>query len=536
MRSNREKRWREAHFRQSIIRPLAFMPLVSVGAIREAAAQLGRQPRTVRNWIKLYRTNPILDTLMPGHKVSPPRKKKLPPETWLIIEQHVKKTYLGRREKVTIKSLYEDIEADCLKANTQVPSVRTIGRHVQDLPEKARAKARKIDKDPRAFEAYPNHHVVQQLLGQVQIDHTQVDEFIDLSEYGLGVRRIWLTLAIDVASRMVFGYYLGLRSPNAHTCGLALMQGILPKKAWVETLDISYSEFANQGIDDPWPIGGIPFELASDNAKEFKSNAYVMGCRCLGINVRYRPLGKPHFGGHIERLIGRFMGEVHFLPGNSSSNVVKKGDYPAEKEAFLTLEDFEQWFVASILEYHLRPHRSLRGQTPLQKFHQLYQQDAGCVRYVPDHCHIRSAFLAEHPRTVSKQGIQFDNCFYWHGRLAELIGSRVVIKVHRARTDTVWVCLDGRTPVFQAKLIGAKGCVQHMDTPRDHIPTLALKQEAKRQEAVAKRLSQQKKAHMRNLYQHRHRVAKPVRATTKHTVIEPILATRPSLKHRHDQR
>ena len=34
----------------------------------------------------------------------------------------------------------------------------------------------------------------------------------------------------------------------------------------------------------------------------------------------WRPPGTPHFGGHIERLIGTQMGAVHLLPGTTFSN------------------------------------------------------------------------------------------------------------------------------------------------------------------------------------------------------------------------
>jgi hypothetical protein len=40
--------------------------------------------------------------------------------------------------------------------------------------------------------------------------------------------------------------------------------------------------------------------------------------------VRNEGTGRPHFGGHIERLIGTVMGAVHLLPGTTFANVTKK--------------------------------------------------------------------------------------------------------------------------------------------------------------------------------------------------------------------
>jgi putative transposase len=49
------------------------------------------------------------------------------------------------------------------------------------------------------------------------------------------------------------------------------------------------------------------------------------GAQEYGIRIDYRPPGTPHFGGHIERLIGTTMGAVHLLPGTTFSNVAEKG-------------------------------------------------------------------------------------------------------------------------------------------------------------------------------------------------------------------
>jgi len=53
--------------------------------------------------------------------------------------------------------------------------------------------------------------------------------------------------------------------------------------------------------------------LHLDNAKEFRARALVRGCEQHGIQIVHRPKKTPRFGGHIERLIGTLMGEVHLL-------------------------------------------------------------------------------------------------------------------------------------------------------------------------------------------------------------------------------
>ena len=73
----------------------------------------------------------------------------------------------------------------------------------------------------------------------------------------------------------------------------------------------------------------------------------------------------PHYGGHIERLIGTMMGKVHLLPGTTFSNVQAKGDLNPDKTAAMTLEEVERWLGHAIAGvYHRELHRGI-AMTPL---------------------------------------------------------------------------------------------------------------------------------------------------------------------------
>jgi putative transposase len=71
-----------------------------------------------------------------------------------------------------------------------------------------------------------------------------------------------------------------------------LTRAALSKAPWLAKIE----------ADAEWPMRGIPRVLHLDNAAEFKSRALRSGCREYGIDLMYRPVGRPHFGGHIERL------------------------------------------------------------------------------------------------------------------------------------------------------------------------------------------------------------------------------------------
>jgi transposase InsO family protein len=60
-------------------------------------------------------------------------------------------------------------------------------------------------------------------------------------------------------------------------------------------------------------LAGLPEALHADNGADFRSRAFAWACREEGIKLIWRPVGAPHYGGHIERLIGTVMGRA-FLP------------------------------------------------------------------------------------------------------------------------------------------------------------------------------------------------------------------------------
>lgn len=124
------------------------------------------------------------------------------------------------------------------------------------------------------------------------------------------IGRPWLSLAIDVATRCVVGFYVSMERPGAATVALLLTRVALPKSGWLSRLCVEVE----------WPMQGVPKVLHLDNAAELKSRALRTGCSQYGIELMYRPVGRPHFRGHIERLNRTLMERVHGLPGTTGSS------------------------------------------------------------------------------------------------------------------------------------------------------------------------------------------------------------------------
>jgi putative transposase len=220
------------------------------------------------------------------------------------------------------------------------------------------------------------------------------------------IARPWLTLAIDVATRVVMGMSVTLDAPSIHSVSLALTHACLPKDRWI----------ADRGLDLSWDVLGLPKALHMDNAREFKSEAIRRGCDEYGIKKIFRPIARPHFGGHIERLIGTLMGRVHLLPGTTTSSVAERGDYDSAKSATMTLAEFEAWLALEIAgRYHRQTHRAL-GISPLAAWEAALKR--GLVPSLPgDARQFTLHFLPMEVRSLRKDGIHLFNIRYWSERL-----------------------------------------------------------------------------------------------------------------------
>ena len=68
---------------------------------------------------------------------------------------------------------------------------------------------------------------------RVQIDHTRIDVVVVNEGDRLPIGRPWLTLAIDVASRVVLGFSVSLEGPSVVSVALTLVHAVLAKDLWL---------------------------------------------------------------------------------------------------------------------------------------------------------------------------------------------------------------------------------------------------------------------------------------------------------------
>lgn len=176
-------------------------------------------------------------------------------------------------------------------------------------------------------------------------------------------------------------------------------------------------------IEANWPCWGIMNTIHVDNAKEFHGNMLRKACQNYGINIKFRPIATPHWGGHIERLMGTFAKEIHNLPGTTFSSESERKKYDSEKNASFTLNEFEKWITLFITKiYHIRYHSSL-GKSPLKKFEEgiIGTSGIGIPPRILDEMQTRLDFMPFVERSIQEYGIVIDHIYYYNDILRPYI-------------------------------------------------------------------------------------------------------------------
>ena len=337
--------------------------------------------------------------------------KRIRPEIEKIIDQAIESTYLTLQRNSKAET-YQQVKLVCYQNNIKdIPSLDTLYRRINDLPQGTVVLRRNGEKKYREVFHMSQGTVSDELevpypLAKVEIDHTEVDIQLIDEFYGEPLGRPYLTIAVDVYSRIVLGFHLSFNPPSVDSIAQCIAHAICPKEEWLQ----------QRGISAQWPCWGKPDIFRVDNALEFHSKAYKRACDNYEIDIQYRK--QIEDGAIVERLIGTCMKDVHPLPGTTFSNVQEKGEYKSEKEATMTLKGFEKWFIYWVIEYNNTLHKSL-GTSPLNKYLQAFKPTSGKpLREIPpyytDSLEIRLDFSPFVERTIQRKGVVIDHIYYLH--------------------------------------------------------------------------------------------------------------------------
>ncbi|AMP12033.1 integrase core domain protein [Collimonas arenae] len=412
--------WQVAQQRFEIIQPLVNMPERTRTDVENRSVEFDLHTNTLYGWIKLYEESGTLTSLMPRQR-SDLGSTKLPTELEIIIKSVIEEEYLSKQQK-SIQKVCDEVRRLCTNAGITPPHCNTVRNRIAKLSEELKLSRRRGRRaaEERFAPIEGNFPNADWPLAVVQIDHTKLDIILVDDVYRQPLDRPWITLAIDVFSRMVYGFYISFDPPGALSTGLCLAQAILSKDKWL----------AKHGIGTSWPCWGLPKTLHMDNAKEFRGAMLQRACSEYGINIEWRPVARPHFGGHIERLLGTLLREVHTLPGSTFSNPNARGEYDSEGNAALTLAELEKWLATYITEvYHQRTHTGI-GMPPIRKYEEgifgtKSRPGIGMPAKILDEDRLRQDFMPFEERTVQDYGVVIDEIHYYHDVLRRWISATI---------------------------------------------------------------------------------------------------------------
>lgn len=412
-----DERFAAAQQKYEIIKSMVDKHRTSVEEITAAATAANVAVSSVYRWLKEYREGTLLTSLVRKER-GDIGKTRLSPETELIMGKVIA-DYWMTAEKRSYAHAYRELQLRCRQQNVRPPSLPTLVARASRIDPKESTLKRRGRAAADSLElvkgTVPN---AERPYAVIQIDHTLVDIQLVDSVHRVAIGRPWITVAIDIYTRMVVGYYISFDTPGTLGTGICIANAMLSKQ----------SMLANLGLEFDYPCRGKPRIIHLDNAKEFHGKTLDHACMEYGIDLQFRKLKTPRYGGHIESWMGSLATEIHAVPGTTFSNIRSKGEYDSEQKAALTIKEFELWLANLILGiYHQREHSAL-GMSPIRKYMTSLVGDSmtparGIIEVVTDEHALRLDFLPMFEGTIQTYGVKIDHITYSADVLRRWVGA-----------------------------------------------------------------------------------------------------------------
>lgn len=250
------------------------------------------------------------------------------------------------------RDIYENYHPDIAKE--EIPTQRQMQHFYQREYKQVnviqkRASSIEFAKDIRPLSSTANTNV----LGpgsRFEIDATIADIYVvSNSERRNIIGRPVIYMVIDVFSRMVAGFYVGVESPSYATAMQALTHALTDKVTYCKKhgFDIEYED---------WPVVGLPDAILADRG-ELLGHQIESLERSFSVRIENTPPYRGDAKGIVERSFKTHQAIFKtYAPGIVTGTKIKKqGDKDYRLEATLTLNEFNEIILASVL-YHNRFH------------------------------------------------------------------------------------------------------------------------------------------------------------------------------------
>ncbi len=415
-----DEEWATAQRRFAVIQPLLNRQYRTRADVAAAAKAAGCDASTIYEWIKAYQDSGFVSALVPKKAGRKPGRTTLDDVREKIVAEAIEQVFLDK-QRHTIEQVITEVNRVCKSRKLKPPSPNVVRDRVARQPERLvhmRRGRRDIVRDKLTAQrgSIPGG---DHPLALVQIDHTPADLEVVDEDSRRPMGKPWITLAIDVFSRMVVGFYLSMERPNAAAVGMCISMGVLPKDGYLREL----------GVEGDWPAFGKMRVIHSDNGAEFKGTMMERAAAEHDMILKLRPGRQPNYGGHIERLMRTANDMVHGLPGTTFANPRDRKGYDSEREAVYTLREFEAHLVDWIVnQYNSNLHGAI-SMTPRRKWQLGLEGDRerpgiGMPEKVEDEAKFRLDFMPFELRNIRNYGVLVDGVYYWD----EVLKDRISLK------------------------------------------------------------------------------------------------------------
>lgn len=256
-----------------------------------------------------------------------------------------------------------------------------------------------------------------------EIDATIADIYLLSADRQRIIGRPTLYVVVDVFSRMVTGFYIGLENPSYVTAMSALATSMSDKTELCARYDLEITP-------EQWPTVGVPDAILADRGELLGYQIESLE-KAFGVRIEITPPYRGDAKGIVERYFRTLQAEFKpFVPGVvTATKVRKQGGKDYRLDATLTLDDFTRIILASIL--HRNQYAVLskydRGPdmpndmalTPLNIWNWGIQYRTGRLKNVSEEA-LRIALLPRKKVYLSDLGV---SCFGAYYTSKELLGS-----------------------------------------------------------------------------------------------------------------
>lgn len=381
-------------------------------------------PSTLRDWLKAYREHGYLMKAFRPEYAKCGNRSQLDERAVPVVTKAVKK--FSSKLRPTIGDIVETVELELDKINRLHPndvpitvSERAIRRRINKIDPFIRDLSRYgEDYAMRKYTPVGKGVAVSHFLERVEMDDWTADlhALVAKSTFWKSLTakqkaavprtRVNLTVAIDKVTRCVVGLHASEYTPSVATSKSCLRSVMIDK-----TRQAKWA-----GAQSDWPMHGKVGYLATDGGPVFQGEFEDTIRSCL--SGRSLADQDPRMRGTIESFFKTLERVCRYFAGRSFRNVVEKGDYPAEKLATLTFEQFYRQVIVFIVDrYHHHAHRGLNRGTPYGMWKLLIRE--GEPPAISNE-QLKVAFGFKWKGKVDKSGMVFDDLRYHSNELAAL--------------------------------------------------------------------------------------------------------------------